>query len=57
MPTVLAVKFKYAAHDLWFDPGKTGAQDRAAEYNGQEVFRGKFYLKLFKSGQTKGISQ
>ena len=27
MPTVLAVKFKYAAHDLWFDPGKTGAQE------------------------------
>ena len=27
MPTVLAVKFKYAAHDLWFDPGRTGAQE------------------------------
>ena len=27
MPTVIPVKFKYAARDLWFDPGDTGAQE------------------------------
>ena len=27
MPTVIPVKFKYAARDLWFDPGETGAQE------------------------------
>ena len=25
MPTVIPVKFKYAARDLWFDPQDTGA--------------------------------
>ncbi|MBQ9005458.1 MAG: hypothetical protein IJ092_03685, partial [Atopobiaceae bacterium] len=25
MPTVIPVKFKYAARDLWFDPKDTGA--------------------------------
>ena len=27
MPTVIPVKFKYAARDLWFNPGGTGAQE------------------------------
>ena len=27
MPTVIPVKFSYAARDLWFDPGETGAQE------------------------------
>jgi cell fate regulator YaaT (PSP1 superfamily) len=27
MPTVIPVKFKYAARDLWFDPQDTGAQE------------------------------
>ena len=27
MPTVIPVKFAYAARDLWFDPGETGAQE------------------------------
>ncbi|MBQ6523069.1 MAG: hypothetical protein IJI12_00250 [Atopobiaceae bacterium] len=27
MPTVIPVKFKYAARDLWFDPGLTDAQE------------------------------
>ncbi|MBP3884793.1 MAG: hypothetical protein J6D54_07660 [Olsenella sp.] len=27
MPTVIPVKFKYAARDLWFDPKDTGAQE------------------------------
>ena len=27
MPTVIPVKFKYAARDLWFDPVDTGAQE------------------------------
>ena len=27
MPTVISVKFKYAARDLWFDPGQTDAQE------------------------------
>ena len=27
MPTVIPVKFKYAARDLWFDPADTGAQE------------------------------
>ncbi len=27
MPAVIPVKFKYAAHDLWFDPADTGAQE------------------------------
>lgn len=27
MPTVIPVKFKYAARDLWFDPEDTGAQE------------------------------
>ncbi len=27
MPTVISVKFKYAARDLWFDPRDTGAQE------------------------------
>ena len=27
MPTVIPVKFKYAARDLWFDPMDTGAQE------------------------------
>lgn len=27
MPTVIPVKFKYAARDLWFDPGQTDAQE------------------------------
>ena len=27
MPTVIPVKFKYAARDLWFSPADTGAQE------------------------------
>lgn len=27
MPTVIPVKFAYAARDLWFDPGQTDAQE------------------------------
>lgn len=27
MASVIPVKFKYAARDLWFDPGETGAQE------------------------------
>ena len=27
MPTVISVKFKYAARDLWFEPAGTGAQE------------------------------
>ena len=27
MPTVIPVKFKYAARDLWFNPRETGAQE------------------------------
>ncbi|MBM6775524.1 regulatory iron-sulfur-containing complex subunit RicT [Olsenella profusa] len=27
MPTIIPVKFKYAARDLWFDPAGTGAQE------------------------------
>lgn len=27
MPTVIPVKFTYAARDLWFDPAETGAQE------------------------------
>ena len=27
MPTVIPVKFQYAARDLWFDPAETGAQE------------------------------
>ena len=27
MPTVIPVKFKYAARDLWFDPAESGAQE------------------------------
>ncbi|MBR3234718.1 MAG: hypothetical protein IKG11_03785 [Atopobiaceae bacterium] len=27
MPTVIPVKFKYAARDLWFDPADSGAQE------------------------------
>ncbi|RRF91086.1 MAG: hypothetical protein DUD33_00860 [Coriobacteriaceae bacterium] len=41
MPTVLSVKFKYAAHDLWFDPAKSGAQEGdhviCATERGQEI--------------------
>ena len=27
MPTIIPVKFTYAARDLWFDPAGTGAQE------------------------------
>ena len=27
MPTVIPVKFKYAARDLWFNPANSGAQE------------------------------
>ena len=27
MPTIIPVKFTYAARDLWFDPADTGAQE------------------------------
>ena len=41
MPTVISVKFKYTAHDLWFDPGETGAQEGdhviCATERGQEI--------------------
>ena len=41
MPTVISVKFKYAAHDLWFDPRDTGAQEGdhliCATERGQEI--------------------
>ena len=27
MPTIVPVRFHYVAHDLWFDPKETGAQE------------------------------
>ncbi|MBE5024223.1 hypothetical protein INF26_05070 [Olsenella sp. DSM 107455] len=41
MPTVIPVKFAYAARDLWFDPAGTGAQEGdhviCATERGQEI--------------------
>ena len=41
MPTVIPVKFKYVAHDLWFDPADTGAGEGdyaiCATERGQEI--------------------
>ena len=41
MPTVIPVKFKYVAHDLWFDPSDTGAGEGdyaiCATERGQEI--------------------